>query len=516
MISKPNILFIVSDQHNAKVTGYNNHPDVKTPHLDRMAEEGVRFNNCVTQSPICTPSRVSFLSGQYCHNHGYYGLHGQNPSGLPNIFTHLRAYGYKTAAIGKIHCPEYWVEDACDIFEDSTGTSVGGRSKKYTQFLKERGKLELEDHGDLPEFGDKGRQSVEGRPSPLTFEESQEGWCANEAVNFMKKMSEQSNPFLLHVSFPRPHQCTTPSQEFWDLYETNRLTLPPNTDYDMEEALKSPHLIQTSEDWRTRDWALFEPRTFEAARLRKQHGYLGAVSQVDAAVGVLLNFLRESGLDKNTIVIYTSDHGDYATEHNVMEKAPGICSDAITRVPHIWWSPERFKSGHISDEVIELIDVSQTICSLAGLSTLETSDGKDISPLLQGDEQEIHQIGVTEFVWGKSVRKANFRLVYYPREMFPDEYPNGFGELYDLDADPWEMKNLYFDDRYGHIVQQLQSELLNWLITSTRPGTVHGVNSGPFPFSESPQTMVRYKTVINMDGKINPDLIQQSATKNYL
>jgi arylsulfatase len=82
---KPNILFILSDQHNAKALGHKSNPDVKTPNLDKLAQEGVRFDNAITQNPICTPSRVSWLSGQYCHNHGYYGLSGPNPEGLPNI-----------------------------------------------------------------------------------------------------------------------------------------------------------------------------------------------------------------------------------------------------------------------------------------------------------------------------------------------------------------------------------------------------------------------------------------------
>lgn len=103
MKTRPNVLFIVADQHNAKVLGCNGHPDVKTPNLDRMAAEGVRFENAITQNPICTPSRVSFFSGQYCHNHGYYGLSGPNPRGLPTLLGHFRRAGYRTSAVGKIH-----------------------------------------------------------------------------------------------------------------------------------------------------------------------------------------------------------------------------------------------------------------------------------------------------------------------------------------------------------------------------------------------------------------------------
>lgn len=520
IMDKPNILFIVADQHNAKVLGHKQHPDVQTPHLDRMAEEGIRCDNAISQNPICTPSRVSFLSGQYPHNHGYYSLSGPNPSGLPTIFGHFRNAGYFTAAMGKIHCPEYWVEDDCDVFHETNSFvagSVVGRSAEYTHFLRERGKEHLEDHILMPEFGGRGRQSIDSRPSPLAFDETQEGWLADTAIKTMHVAVETGKSFLIHVSLPRPHQCTTPCQEFWDLYDQSSLSLPPNADYDLQKAGKAPHFIEMVNHWRTQDWQLFEPKTFEDGRLRKLHGYLGAVSQVDAAVGKMLDYLRDSELSHNTIVVYTSDHGDYATEHGIMEKAPGICSDAITCVPLIWWSPQRLPANHYVEEVVELVDISTTLCSLAGVENMETSDGRDISPLLNGYNAEIHQIGVTEFAWSKSVRKGKYRMVNYPPDMFPDEYPDGFGELYDLQADPWEMKNLYFDSAYQGKVQELKNDLLNWLITSTRPRTVSGVNSARFDTPEmNEQRILRYQTVTNHDGKINPKLLYSARTKNYL
>ncbi len=519
-MTQPNILFIVADQHNAKVLGHKSHPNARTPQLDRMAREGCRFNNAITQNPICTPSRVSFLSGQYPHNHGYYSLSGANPGGLPNIFGHFRAAGYFTAAMGKIHCPAYWVEDQCDIFHESNSWRAGsavGRSAAYTRFLQDRGVEELEDHILLPEFGARGRQSVEGRPSSLAFDESQEGWLANTAIDAIKRAAKREQPFLLHVSFPRPHQCTTPCQEFWDLYDSTELSLPPNADYDLAAAKKAPHMIASARRWRESEWQLFEPKTFEGGRLRKLHGYLGAVSQVDAAVGRLLDYLRETRKAENTIVVYTSDHGDYATEHGIMEKAPGICSDAITRVPLIFWAPGRIEAGSLVDDIVELVDIASTLCSLAQIDLMETSDGRDISGLLAGDTGNGDRIGVTEFTWSKSIRKGRYRLVHYPRALFPDEYPAGFGELYDLAADPWEMRNRYFDADYQHIVEALRSDLLEWLITSTRPRTVSGVNSARFDAPElNPQRVQRYQTVVNLDGKINPALLRSAKNKNYL
>jgi len=513
--NRPNILFIVSDQHNAKILAHAGHPQVQTPHLDRMAAEGVRFENCITQNPICTPSRVSFLSGQYCHNHGYYGLSGRNPGGLPNIFGHFRRFGYTTAAVGKIHCPAYWVEDECDHFHETCGTSIGGRSPDYAQFLKERGKLELEDHSSLTEFGDRGRQSMEGRPSPLDFDEAQEGWIANTCVEIMRQAADADQPFLVHASLPRPHQCTAPSPRFWDLYEGLDLQLPANADCDLEG--KPPHIKKAVERWRKGEWTLYEPQTFEAGRLRKLRGYLGAVSQVDASIGVMLDFLRQSGLADNTIVVYTSDHGDYACEFGIMEKAPGISSDAITRVPMLWWGPERFKSGHCAGEIAELIDISTTFCHLAGVDPLETSDGIDLSHLLAGESGAVHRVGVSEFAWSKSLRKGRYRLVHYPPDMFPQEHPDGFGELYDLETDPWEIRNLYFDAEYQDVVDELSRELLNWLITTTRPGTVLQANAVPDPQRhDNAQREIRYRTFTNKDGKVHPNELRRIAGGSYL
>lgn len=509
MIKRPNVLFILSDQHNAKVLGHKNHPDAKTPNMDRMAAEGVRFDNAIAQNPICTPSRVSWLSGQYCHNHGYYGLSGPKPNGLPTVLGHFRRFGYRTGAIGKIHCPEYWVEDDSDLFHDTCGTSVGGRSRRYAQYLGDRELTKLEDHGAMQEFGARGSQTVEGRPSKVSYEDSQEGWSARESMSFMSECIKDGKSFFLHVSLPKPHQCYTPAQQFWDLYDESKLTLPPNADYDM--AGKAPNMRRTSGHFRTGKWHLFEPKTYEAGRLRKLHGYLGNVSHVDHALGELLGWLRENSMTDDTIVVYSSDHGDYACEHGILEKAPGICSDAITRIPFIWQWTGHFKAGHIADEIVESVDMVNTLCALVSVEPMETADGKNISLMLSGESGEARGVGVTEFPWSKSLRKGKYRFVYYPPEMFPKEYPDGFGELYDLEADPWEMKNLYFELGFQGIMHDMERELIRWLITTTRPATVH-----PLKVRETYQTITRYHHTVNFDGKINPDHIKSIAGSNYV
>lgn len=147
----------------------------------------------------------------------------------------------------------------------------------------------------------------------------------------------------------------------------------------------------------------------EAARLRKLRGYLAAISQCDAAVGRMLDALEASGILEDTIVVYTADHGDYACEHGIMEKAPGICHDAITRIPMIWCGPG-IPAGESRENLVHSVDLVPTFCARAGLPPLLSSDGVDASPLLERGTT-VRELAVTEFPLSKSLRKGAWRLV---------------------------------------------------------------------------------------------------------
>ena len=515
MTKPPNVVFILADQHNAKVLEHQGHPDVKTPNLNRLAAEGTRFDNAVTQNPICTPSRMSFMSGQYCHNHGTYGLSGPGLAGLPNMLGHFRGHGYTSGAFGKIHCPAHWVENSVDTFIETCGGCSINRDPEYQQHIADNNITEEHklSEGRSGPYG----QCMDGYCSPLNFRDTPEGFSVDQSTAFMKAAHDEGKPFITHISFPRPHQTYAPTQEFWDLYDENEITMPPNWQYDWAEAIKSPHLIGTVKDQiaRGEEWTVTSPYTYEAGCRRKLRGYLGCVSMVDHAVGEILDFLDREGLAENTIVIYASDHGDYACEHGLIEKAPGICSDAITRIPFIWRFPGTINAGQIQENLAEAIDVAPTLCDLAGLPILESADGKIISNLLKGDNTPVRDLAVTEFAWSKSMRQGNYRFVYYPKDMFPFDYPDGFGELYDLEADPWEMRNLFFDPAHQEQIQSMRNQLMDWLITNTR---VTSVNNTKVP--ETPQTQDVYHARTNSDGKINPCHMRQMVVDreniNYL
>jgi choline-sulfatase/uncharacterized sulfatase len=513
MSIKPNVLFIISDQHHAKCLGHAGHPQVRTPHLDRLAREGVRFANAVTNNPICTPSRMCYLSGQYAHNHGYYGLSGQHPGGLPTVFGHFRQAGYRTGAIGKIHCPAGWVEADTDVFLEAYAKLTPSNHSPYDDYLCGLGLERDRDDNLLQEQGPDARyQTVEGRPSRLPYEHSVEGWCVKEARRFIRESNGQ--PWFLQVSLPRPHEIYAPAREFWDLYDHERIWLPPNTDAKLEN--KSPHLRAARASYERPAGMLFEPKTYDALRRRKQHGYLGCVTQVDRAVGDLLDTLDAAGLTWNTVVVYSTDHGDYASEFGILEKAPGICGDAICRIPTLWRWPGRFPAGRVSAAITETVDLAPTLCSLCGLGPMPTADGLDLAPILRGGEGAAHSIGVTEHPWSKAVLKGDWRLVHYPRGFFGPDAPEDFGELYNLAEDPWEMRNRYDDPACRDKVAELRRDLLDWIVSTTRVKTIlpgvparvkdAGTGDGAFTFRQHQDS----------DGKLSWREIAACRSRHYL
>jgi len=509
----PNILFIISDQHNAKCVGHEGHVQLQTPALDRLAAEGTRFTACTTANPICTPSRVSFLSGQYAHNHGIYGLGGPTPRGVPTVLGHFRRHGYLSAAVGKIHCPAWWVEDDSDYFREVCGGCSIGGTPEYQAHIASKGLTEVYRLSE-GRSGPSGRgQCIDGYVSDLPWEDTPEGWTVRQAQTFMDAGQAAGKPFIIQVSFHRPHQNYAPTQEYWDAYPNPQL--PPNADYDQIAAGKAPHLIAGALAYRENtDWVAFEPRTYDAGRRRKLRGYFGNIGMVDRAVGELLDHLDACGLAEDTVVIYSSDHGDYACEHGLMEKAPGICADAITRIPMIWRVPGLTIAGRAVGEVVESVDLAPTICALAGLPPLSCADGHDLSAILGGAAGDPDRVGVTEFAWSKSLRWRNWRLVRYPRGMFA-EHPEGFRELYDLSEDPWEMRNRAQDPACADLCGELEARLFDWLLTTQRVVSTNAANPAP-----GPEVVERFHVRVGPDGRIGSEhlhaLVARGGNINYL
>ncbi len=468
---KPNILMVISDQHNADLIGCAGHTQVHTPNLDRFAASGVRFTNAYTQNTICTPSRVSILSGQYCHNHGIYGLSGPAPSGLDNLMRHCRSHGYRTAAFGKLHLPnrpQNWLAGDLDRFGDTYETVEGviGDSE-FLRSLDSLGLREKEDSWHNPNNYGPGNISHDSRPSELPYEHTQEVWSAREAVQFIE--SGDQKPFCVQVAFQRPHHPLLPNERFWNMYPDD-LELPPTIN---EEPDARPAAFKRMfKKFHQRRWDFPDMgEGWEAGARRAWRGTLACVSQVDDVFGSLLAFLEKNGLADKTIVVYCADHGGYHGIHGIEEKAPGICSDAVCRVPLIWRGPG-VGSAMVTDQFVENVDITPTLLSMCDLPAMETADGLDASSLLsETSPPPLHELAVTENAWSKALRWDNWRFVHYPRDISPDGVDEG--ELYDIEADPRERRNLYFDPDYQNVVNECRRLLLEWLIRTTRTVTNH-------------------------------------------
>jgi len=461
-----NVLYVISDQHQAACMGVEGHPQAITPNMDNLARRGVRFASCYTQNPICTPSRTSILSGQYVHNHGYYGLCGPPPPvDLPSVLQQFRRNGYRTAIVGKVHTPDEptnWLAGHCDRIADACTYhgENGGESREYGAFLDSLGLRDKADSGRLPEFP--GNQQNEARPSNLSYRASLEGWTVTETIRFIDESGDR--PFFVQCSLPRPHECYTPDRKFWDMYPAD-LALPPTIHN--SAAHRPPHFQAMVEKLKTQEWFI-EPKTFDAGCRRVWRGYLACITQVDFALGELLSYLQRTGKDSNTIIVYGTDHGAYEGTFGVPEKAPGICSEAVCRVPMLWYVPGVTDKGLVSRQLVENIDITPTLLSLCNLPSLDTTDGHDLTPLLKGEYKPLREVAVTENVWSKALRWGPYRFVHYPKVLFGHDV----GELYNLEKDPDETTNLYHDPASQTTVAECRKQLLEWLTMTTRYVTV--------------------------------------------
>lgn len=447
MPEKPkNVIFIMSDQHAAHLMGCAGEKDVISPNMDRLAREGTRFTQAYTQNPICLPSRVSFLSGQYCHNHGFYGNAARRPDHLPTYLGQFKRHGYRTAHFGKSHLPddpEPWLSEDCDAYVD----------EQYNDYIRAKG--EEPDHLHLPEF--EQRVVNDARPSVLPFADSYEGWHAKNTLDFITAC--QGQPFAIQFCLNRPHHALTPAQEFWDLYAD--LDIHENFQTNGED--RPPHFANMV-DYTRQMTGHFEPRGNEDFLRRHWRGYLASITHIDHAIGQVLEYLDRTGLAGNTIVVYGSDHGAYMGQLGVFEKAPGICSDLVCKVPYIWRGPG-IPAGETCDALVENIDLGATLVDLCGLPPMDWVDGVSLKPLLDGEADEVKHVAVTENPLSRSIRWKNWRLVHYHQEMFGGK---DIGELYDVENDPFEHHNLFSSPEHQLLVTEGRRLLLDWLMKTTR------------------------------------------------
>ncbi len=424
----PNILFIMTDQHNARALGCYGMDEISTPNMDRLAAEGILFENAICQTGQCVPSRYSIWTGRYARSTGtYWNGQGQNPEEQTagDLF---RAAGYVTGTIGKHH-----------MFMTEQNQYHG-----FDSVLVPRANLKPID--TLPYAEAHPGRSYVGTSS-LANDEHTCGQITHHSLQFIR--ANRDKPFVLWCSYFGPHTPINPSRPWADQYDPARLTLPANH-ASVDEALPNMEgLIRKS--------GIYSEEVYHRQTLAL---YYGLVSQIDHNIGRLLQELEDLGLMDNTVVVYTADHGEMMAEHRSWTK--GLTGyDATIRVPMLIRYPEAFKGGMRTDKLACSIDLLPTLLDLAGLEIPVNVQGKSLR--LSNIESEtwreyaFSEIGQSSQNCVLTVRSRTHKYV-----LFRKGGETVYEQFFDLRADPWEMENHLTDPTCSEVLDRHKQALADW------------------------------------------------------
>ena len=441
--SRPDILIIVSDQHNASITGCYGDPLVKTPNIDRLAAEGVLFERAYCPYPVCGPSRMSFTTGRYPYDIECWNNGSSLASDIPTFAHALGIAGYEVVLDGRAH---FTGPDQRHGFQRRL---VGDICESYPGPM----------HDSWVRVGDKTyRTGIEGffRPSITAF--SGPGGSVNQefdkavtqaALKFISDRSEQRDrrPFCLLVGYQSPHYWFTCPPEDFELYE-GKVSAPPLPD-DHPECLHSFHrrIIANAD---------LEAIPVEHV-LRTRAAYYGLVTFTDRMAGKLLDALEQGGLREDTLVLYFTDHGEMAGEHGLWWK--NSFYEGASRVPLIVSWPGRLPAGKRGKELVSLIDLFPSVCDWTGAPRPPELTGRSLGPLIRGGEWDWERAVFCELYDGfpgvrlaaRMARKGPWKYNYYHGQP---------AELFNLEEDPAEFHNLVDDPAHQSISKELETLVL--------------------------------------------------------
>lgn len=465
---RPNVLLLFTDQHNAGALGCAGHPDVQTPHLDRLAAESVRFTRAYCQDGICVPSRSSLMTGQYCRTVGVVDNRSQpaKPEDLLPLARVFRTAGYRTAAFGKRHLPpqiDHGWDEACSHLDNERSDET------YRQWVGRRGELEAFERDWNAEFGYRlpGNQAAPmacliSRLSPGS---TMEAFTAAKTIAFLKNMRDLEEPFFCWASFYRPHQPYTPLEAFADLYDPSSLRLPDTLG---EPAESLPPLLRKVRQNKSNPWCLARAARDVSLYRRYISYYYALVTEIDHHVGSILTALDELGMADDTIVIYTTDHGDFVGAHGMIEKCAGghnVYEDTL-RVPLIIRWPGRVRRDTVADDLVELVDLYPTLLELTGVQRPKGYDlaGRSLAGLLTKGGSLGREAAFSENGVQLAAITQRYKLgVWLERQ---GDYPD---MLFDRESDPLEAQNLIGRPEVAHIEKRLRDAIQEWIARTPVP-----------------------------------------------
>ena len=435
---KMNVLFIASDDLNNRLSAYG-HSLVKTPNLDRLARRGVVFGRAYNQYPLCSPSRVSLLTGLRPDTTRVYDLQTLFRDNIPTVTTLPELFknnGYFSARVGKLF--HYGVPS-------QIGTDGQDDPQSWNQVINPIGRDKKEEHLLTNYTPDRGLgSSLSFLEAEGTDDEQTDGMVANEAVRLMKE--NRDKPFFIAAGFYRPHCPYIAPKKYFDLYPVKDIALPVEPPEHFQNIPKPAFFTNPLY------WGLDEQQRKEVIR-----AYYASVSFMDAQVGELLDAVDELGLAENTVIVFWSDHGYLLSEHGQWKKQSLF--EEAARVPLFIAAPNAKGNGKMSKRVVELIDLYPTLARLCGIQPPRYIDGADLTPLLHNPKTKWSRPAYTQVyrgrdkIMGRSVRTERWRYT---------EWNNGADgvQLYDHKKDPFEYRNLADDPDFAKVRSELK-ELLN-------------------------------------------------------
>jgi len=458
-----NIIYFNPDQMRADYLGCYGNPVARTPNIDSLASEGVRFEQCHVQHSVCTPSRCSFMTGWYPHVRGHRTLWHPLQPDEPNTLKYLKQNGYETHWIGKNDLL------AQESFRDSVTAvhvpSSSGASRNRDIFPR-----------DEP-----GYWSF--LYAPLS-DHSIDWHRTDQAVEFLRSRRANDPPFMLHFAIVAPHCPFTCPQPWYDMYDPE--TLPPMRP---SECAGKPSFHRLIRQYRGLD------RLDDAVFRKLRAVYMGMISYVDEMLGRILRALDETGLADNTVIFFFSDHGEWAGDYGLVEKWHSGLDDCLTRVPMIVRMPGGAK-GHVVREPAECFDIMPTTLEIAEVECRHTHFARSMMSRLEGGRGDPRRAVFAD--GGYDAREPHCREgamedmidpdnIYYPKALVQQERPEAsvrcamirtvdrklvyrpaeVSELYDLGNDPDELQNIYGRPEYSGDQSALERRLLDWFLQTS-------------------------------------------------
>ncbi len=484
-MKKPNILYIMCDQLKATASHLYGNEFCRTPNLEKLSKQGVLFENTFTPHPLCVPARVSLWTARYPHNHGARRNETFLGEGIPHAFKLWKDAGFKTGLIGKNHCfkreEDYecfdvWNEMAHYGFRDTTGPGVKGL--EWCQNVDDINKGHATRH-NMPKLESNLSWAVTDYPLELYSN----SLVTDQTIKFLEEYKDE--PFALWLSFPDPHEPYEAPRKYAEMFSKDKVKLPEWPEGEFNNCPEKTKILKK---------LIGIDHENEEDLYGFMSCYFGNVKFIDDCIGKLMDTLDRLELRKNTIVVFTADHGDFTLEHRMVRKGNAFY-DSLTRIPLIMSYPGTIPEGKIDTSMANLIDTVPTILELQGLEQMPGTKGKPLptvtdakpreavfseygaggpdfrlSHLNKMEKSEGPEVLIKTLQWReaegrrKMVRTKDWKYVHEP----------GFDtdELYDMKNDPNEFRNLANDPTCSDKVIEMKSLLTDWAMETEDSYTI--------------------------------------------